>query len=151
MEEAFHAIKKSEFYFIFNSFFFNCELSSFYLILFKASCADAILFLFVCKIIIDFVGCIQYTCMIYDQNDSSAHLFSSIIWASSSGVKSFSILKNSLISGMVMPLMRDATLAHASSSKLLISMKLAARMSSKRTSCSMLTKLAYQSLTTSLS
>ena len=83
------------------------------------------------------------------QNDSSAHLFSSMIWASSSGEKSFSMLKNFLVSTIVIPLIIEATLAHESSRSDLISMKLAARMSSKRTSWSSWTKLAYHSLTTS--
>jgi hypothetical protein len=59
------------------------------------------------------------------------------------------MLKNSLIYGMVIPLISDATLAQASSNNDLISMKFAARMSSNKTSCSRFTNSAYHGLTTS--
>lgn len=55
------------------------------------------------------------------QKDSSAHLFSSMICASSSGVKSFSMLKNLRISGIVRFFMRLATFAQESSKRGLIS------------------------------
>ena len=68
----------------------------------------------------------------------SAHLFSSMIYCSSSGVKSFSMLKNLRISWIDLFLINEATLAQASSSKGLMSRKLEAMINSKSTSYSKL-------------
>ena len=56
-----------------------------------------------------------------DQKDCSAHLFSSMICCSSSGEKSFSMLKNFRISWIDLFLISDATFAQESSSNGLIS------------------------------
>lgn len=53
--------------------------------------------------------------------DSSHHLFSSLTFASSSGVKSLTILKVFRISSGVLPLIIDATFAHVRSRSDLIS------------------------------
>ena len=53
---------------------------------------------------------------------SSHHLFSSLTCASSSGVKSLTMLNVFLISSGVFPLIMDATVAHVRSSRLLMSM-----------------------------
>jgi hypothetical protein len=51
------------------------------------------------------------------QQVSSAHLFSSLIYYSSSGVKSLMMLKVFLISSGVFPLIREATFAQAKSKR----------------------------------
>merc|ERR1719182_1327368 len=81
--------------------------------------------------------------------DSSHHLFSSRTLASSSGVKSFTILNVLRMSSGVLPLIMDATLAQVRSRSDLMSMYLAARLSSNNISCSTSTNAASQAGTTS--
>ena len=87
-------------------------------------------------------------CCLLNQKDSSAQRFSSMTWASSSGVKSFSILKNWRISCTLLPLIIEATLAHDSSRRGLMSKQLAAMTTSKSISWSTFTQSACHQSTT---
>ena len=90
------------------------------------------------RVITSFLGFQHENGRVAAQKLCSAHLFSSMIYCSSSGVKSFSMLKNLRISWIDLFLINEATLAQASSSKGLMSRKLEAMINSKSTSYSKL-------------